>query len=571
MSDQKKPLLSEASTADAADRRSACAEFWDMSGMAVQLSLTRIARMLLTTIDAAFLGHLGTQQLAGVALSAMWQGVPSTLVQFTLQALTPLASQARGAKQNKLVGEWWQTSMLVAVIGCIPVMAVFWNVHYFVALTMDDEMTVEYSKRFSRVMMWTLLPQFLYVGATSYFSVLGVVTPATVCTCITVVCNIAFNQCFIYGFDYTKWNDPDNTGYFEGSPLATVVSSWLQLALFLTYCVLIKGYHVNAPLKPGEEVEGDPNAGKFWFGWNTKKSFGSERMRQFLALGVPTGLSSVVDWLSGAIAGSFSGWAGVQTAAGQNVLNGLFALTYSTVSGFSTATQIRLARYLGEGKPDEAKRILRIGGTSLLMGGIIVCGVVLIWHHKIWGVWTSDEVLKDNCDGALASFMAGVMSAYLRFTLTIVMCSLGPREAYINLVANNIASWVIYIPLAYVMPLKCSFCLDWGLSGFWWSDFCGEAFKVAVLTWGVSRVDWAEASRNARAAAGAMQSPKETEEQEARLFASTGAITSPAGNTNTGNVAIHSPGLLARNAQENLNSAGLGNMEMVIEEDGAKA
>jgi len=566
MSEQKKPLLGEASTADAAEARSACAEFWDMSGMAVQLSLTRIARMLLTTIDAAFLGHLGTQQLAGVALSAMWQGVPSTLVQFTLQALTPLASQARGAKSNKLVGEWWQTSMLVAVIGCVPVMAVFWNVHLFVGLTMDDEKTVEYARRFSRVMMWTLLPQFLYVGATSYFAVLGVVTPATVCTCITVACNILFNQCFIYGFDYTKWNDPNNEGYFEGSPLATVASSWLQLTLFLTYCVLIKGYHVNAPLKPGEDSTGDR---QFWFGWN-RKAFGWERMRQFLALGVPTGLSSVVDWLSGAIAGSFSGWAGVDVAAGQNVLNGLFALTYSTVSGFSTATQIRLARYLGEGKPDEAKRILRIGGTSLLSGGVIMCGIVFIWHHQLWGVWTSDEKLKNNCDGALASFMAGVMSAYLRFTLTVVMCSLGPKEASINLVANNIASWVIYIPLAYVMPLQCSFCLDWGLSGFWWSDFCGEAFKVAVLSWGVSRVDWKKASDAARAAAGAACSPKETEEQDVQRFTSTGAITSPVGNTNTGNVAIHSPGLLAHNAQENLNSAGLGNMEMVVEEDGAK-
>lgn len=75
-----------------------------------------------------------------------------------------------------------------------------------------------------------------------------------------------------------------------------------------------------------------------------------------MALGLPIGLSSVVDWASGAIAGSFSGWCGFQVAAAQNVLNGLFAISYSTVSGFSTATQIRLARYLGEGKPEAAKR-----------------------------------------------------------------------------------------------------------------------------------------------------------------------------------------------------------------------
>jgi MATE family multidrug resistance protein len=261
--------------------------------------------------------------------------------------------------------------------------------------------------------------------------------------------------------------------------------------------------------------------------------------------------------MSGAVAGSFSGWAGFQVAAGQNVLNGLFALTYSTVSGFSTATQIRLARYLGEGKPEAAKRILRIGAATLVCGGLIVCGSVFIFHHQVWGIWTDDELLKEDCDGALWSFMAGVMSAYIRFTLTIVMSSLGPKEARLNLVANNIASWLIYIPLAYIMPLKCDFCLGWGLPGFWWSDFYGEAFKVMVLTWGVSQVDWKQASRNVRKAQG-IESPKENETKELAAFTSAGgAMTSPTTNTNTGNIALHSPGLLTQKANENFASAGL--------------
>lgn len=248
------------------------------------------------------------------------------------------------------------------------------------------------------------------------------------------------------------------------------------------------------------------------------------------------------------------------------MLNGLFALTYSTVSGFSTATQIRLARYLGEGKPEAAQRILRIGSSTLVVGGVVMCAVVGIWHRSIWGLWTKEEDLKNKCDGALTSFMAGVMMAYVRFTLTIVMSSLGPKEASINLIANNIASWIIYIPLAYIMPLNCSFCLDMGLSGFWWSDFFGEAFKVVVLTWGVCRIDWYQASRDARKAAG-IESAEAIEKKELAAFTSAGAaVTSPGYNTNTGNVAIHSPGLLARNAAENLNSAGLGDIQMEVQE-----
>lgn len=270
-----------------------------------------------------------------------------------------------------------------------------------------------------------------------------------------------------------------------------------------------------------------------------------------MALGLPIGLSSVVDWASGAVAGSFSGWCGFQVAAGQNVLNGLFAISYSAVSGFSTATQIRLARYLGEGKPDSAKRILKIGSTTLLLGGVIVCGMVSVYHDSLWRIWTSDDALVSLCDSALIPFMAGVMMAYLRFTLTIVMSSLGPKEAYLNLWANNIASWVIYIPLAYVMPIVWNM----GISGFWWSDFAGESFKVMVLGWGVSRVDWVQASQDARRKAqGNKEELGECEKLEKDAFISMGAYQSPTVNTATGNMQMHSPGLLTRNAAENYNS-----------------
>jgi len=522
----KKPLLDGAD-----DMLPLGQEICQMTGTAIQLSSTRIVRMLLTTIDSAFLGHLGTAQLAGSALSGMWQGVPSTFVQFVLQALTTLAAQARGAGNNKLVGEWLQTALFLALIGSLPVMAVFWNVHWMVSITMKDPETIEYARLFSQTMMWSLPPQYIYVALTSYFSTIGVVLPATFCTCFTVCANIFFNWFFIYGYGSFK-------GFgFVGSPMATVTSSYLQLFLYTFYVVKIKGYHKD-----------------YWGGW-TKEAISPQRLKAFLALGVPTGLSSVVDWGAGAIAGSLSGLCGVDVAAGQNVLNSFFALTYSTVSGFSTATQIRLARYLGEGKPAAAKRILAIGSATLLMGGVLMCFFVSAFSSKIWGVWTNDPKLKALCDTSIVAFMAGLMMAYLRFTLTVVSVSLGPREAKINLAANNIASWVIYIPLAYLMPIKWGF----GLSGFWWSDFFGEAFKVAVLSWCVSNVDWEKASLEARAkAAGNGENPEECEKLEKEAFQSVAGYTTPAANANTSNVAIHSPNVMTRGAADAFEKRGEG-------------
>lgn len=259
----KKPLKEEATDAES-DRLPLGQELAQMSAMAVQLSSTRIVRILLTVIDAAFLGHLGTKQLAGVALSAMWQGVPATFVQFCLQAITTLAAQARGAGNKKLVGGWLQTALFIAILGCVPVMILFWNIHYLVGITMKDDDTVNFARIFSQTMMWSLLPQFIYVAVTAYFSTIGVVMPATVCTVITVLMNIIFNYVFIYG--YTIGGMTIGAWGFIGSPIATVTSSWLQLILFVTYCFGIKktssrvlgrmgqGKHILGPIQFVYEV-----------------------------------------------------------------------------------------------------------------------------------------------------------------------------------------------------------------------------------------------------------------------------------------------------------------------------
>ncbi|EOD12858.1 hypothetical protein EMIHUDRAFT_213069 [Emiliania huxleyi CCMP1516] len=298
--------------------------------------------------------------------------------------------------------------------------------------------------------------------------------PATFATCITVVANATFNYVFIYGY-----GSFEGLGFIGTGPvLCLAVTPPAALTVFTLYAVVIRGYHKD-----------------YWFGWSMQ-SISWGRLHTFLELGTPTALSAVVDSLSGAVAGSFAGLAGTSVAAAQNVCTGLFSLSYSTVSGFSTATQIRRAH--DSGKPESAKRILKLGSATLLLGGVVVCLVLGVAHNKVWQIWSSDPELIALCNSTLVAFMASVMTCYCRFLLAVVSVSLGPKEARVNLVANNIASWLIYIPLAYIMPIKWG----WGLPGFWWSDWSGEIFKVVVLSWSVSQVDWAQASREAQERAG---------------------------------------------------------------------
>ncbi|TMW62602.1 hypothetical protein Poli38472_005220 [Pythium oligandrum] len=459
-------------------------ELWELSSMALQFSLRQMVRQAMTLTDDAFQGHIGTKQLAGVALAAMWMGVPSTFIQFSIQAINTLCSQAYGAGNNKLVGIWLQTAILFAVVGAIPVMIWYMCVGHFISITMDDEETVYYGSQFAMVMAIGLIPQYIYGACSTYFASQGIIMPATICSALTMVLNIFFNQFFIYGAFGWK-----GLG-FIGSPLATVTSTCIQLTLFLLYTVVWKQYHKQ-----------------YWGGW-TKECLRKDRLQVFLSLAIPMGASSVVDWASATIAGAFSGFLGPNIAASQAVLGGVFGVTNSAVSGFSTSTQIRMSRYLGKGNAFAAKRVLYLGGSIVLGGAVVMLVLVTLLRHDIFKVWSSDPVIIGMCTDALVVFVVCILVAFVRFLLTAVLNALS--MAQINLWANNFASWCIYVPLSYVLPIT----LGWGLDGFWWADTFGEMFKVLILVWGVSRVNWNDAALRAQAAAEADGLDEDDAEQE---------------------------------------------------------
>ncbi|KAF0753659.1 hypothetical protein AaE_005633, partial [Aphanomyces astaci] len=172
-------------------------EAMELTSMAFQLSLRQVVRQVMTITDAAFQGHIGTKQLAGVTLAGVYMGVPSAFIQNAIPSISTLCSQAYGAGNNTLVGVWLQTCIVFSIVGTIPVMVYYMFVGHIIALTLDDPEAVGYGQKFAMVMSLALIPQYLYGCLTTYFAAQGVIMPATVCSGITVVLNIVFNQVFI--------------------------------------------------------------------------------------------------------------------------------------------------------------------------------------------------------------------------------------------------------------------------------------------------------------------------------------------------------------------------------------
>jgi hypothetical protein len=105
-------------------------EVWGEAGvllkLAVPVSATTVCRLAIFATDAAFVGQLGTTQMAAAALAQVCQSMSLVFIYGTAVALNTLCAQAVGAGNGHLAGLWLQLALvLLAAISAVVILAFF--------------------------------------------------------------------------------------------------------------------------------------------------------------------------------------------------------------------------------------------------------------------------------------------------------------------------------------------------------------------------------------------------------------------------------------------------------------
>ncbi|OQR83964.1 hypothetical protein ACHHYP_14069 [Achlya hypogyna] len=428
--------------------------------LAVQLSVNQMVRRVLLVTDTAYLGRLGTKELAGVALANLWINVPFNFVQYAVPAISILGSQAFGAEDYAAMGSWLQTSVVFALVSCVPVGLVHVFVGDLISLTMTDSATVAFGTEYGRILATALVPRYLYSCLSAYFATIDVVQASTVCSVVTMLLNIALNQLLIYGVG--TWRGLG----FAGSPWATVISSYVQLLLFASYTMLWKRYHVP-----------------YWGGWS-KACVSRLQLHTFLALALPMGASSAVDWSSLTVAGMVLATLSPEVSAANAVLFGLFGVAYACVSGFAAATQIFMSRAIGLGSMVAAKHALLHGTFLMTIVAAALIIVIAAAPAQILALWTRDVRVVDLCRSVLGPFLVSVALIFYRFLLSSSANAVELSRWGFH--CNNFGAWIVFVPLTYVAVINGG----WGLTGYWVANALGEVVKIVLLVWGLQQKNW---------------------------------------------------------------------------------
>lgn len=504
--DEKKPLLSSPfAVADGSTARlkphseppvDVRGEFATLASIALQVSLATFVRIGLYSVDYAFLGHLGTKELAAASLASVWTTVPLLTCWSGMSAIVTLSGQAWGAGNGKLAGVWLQMGLMLTNVVTIPLLLYYWFfVEYGMRVSTDDEDVIRLGVRFARIVAFSVWPNLTYVCLRLYFQALNIMLPTTIVGTLTMVVSIVGNYVFIYGF----YGLIPAMG-FDGSPLSTVVASWFQPIALAGYCMWYKKLHLRA-----------------WGGWDLSE-FTRDRMVIYARNSVPSSINSLVSNLASSTLALIAASLGSDIIAANAIVSGYWRLMWALFWGFGTGTQIRVSNLMGANRPEAAKVLAKLGFAATVIVVAILASITVAMRQDIYRLYTNDETLLATCLTILPIFVVAYIIESMEMVMASVLMAMG--QVHVTALTSTIATWCFELPVAYVFAIKLGF----GFKALWYSIWLMEVIKFSVYLVVLRRTDFAamarEAVRNMEAA-----SDEDDEEEEVKKAIADGGLS----------------------------------------------
>jgi len=450
---------------------------------AIPVTLATIARITIYSTDTAFLGHLGTDELAGSALASTLAQFLYTFIFAPAYGLNSLCSQAIGAGNPRLSGNWLQLSCVISIIAIIPTVVIFFNVKPILGIIDSNDDVLYYASLFGKYASLFLLPTVLYMAIRQYFQAMQIVLPATVVSWISVGINILLNSILIHGLHINtnsiniNWNGLG----FIGSPLATTCSITFQLLLFVSFTILYKRY----PCK------------KHMWGGFTMKSFKKDRIIEFFKVIGPMTIGDASESWGIQVVVLSTATLPSKDVASINVVYQVWGMLWSVFWGIGLATIVRSGKTIGAGDIIGLKRVIKL--SVILSTG--VCGVIGLLCYflrmNIAKVFTTDEEVLNLLDKALPILSLLFFTAGIGWPAIAVMEGMSRNTA--KAIVYSGTAWFLYVPLALYLalysPLKDKYS---PVIIIWFTALFNEIIRVILIYIVLYNTNWEKEAENAK-------------------------------------------------------------------------
>jgi len=462
-------------------RRSALAEFPRLGVLAAPIVLAQLSHMGMGVADAVMAGRLSATDLAGVTLGGNLYWPTMLLMSGIVMAVTPSVSQLNGAGRVGDAGAVVRQALWLALGGGLILMVLLWNAEPAYRALGVDERAIPLAVGYLRAASLGLVPLLAY-GALRYLAEgLSWTIPAMCISLSALPLKILLNWIFMTGWPAL------------GIPALGGVGCGWATTVVMIYSLAAMVAVVGASRLRASNVFRT-------FSWPHPAE-----IRKLLVVGVPIGLTLLVEVGLFSAVGLLVGRLGVETVAAHQIAFNVAGIAFMIPLALGMAATIRVGFHVGAGDRPAARVSASVAVATTIAWGLVMAGLMLAFRTPIVSLYTDNpEVIH------LAAALLAIGALFQVFDATQAT-TLGALRGYKATAAPMliaiVAYWFVGLPIGAglcfgfsgVAPLDAALASVFGdfdpigVQGLWW----GLVVGLSIAAFGL--VGWlGQVSRSSR-------------------------------------------------------------------------
>jgi multidrug resistance protein, MATE family len=422
--------------------------------LATPMALTQLGQIAMMATDLGFIGRLGNDAVAAAALAGTVYFVSFTIGMGLVSAVAPLAAQAFGAHQPRLVRRALRTGLWAALLISAPIMLFSLYGERILLALGQAPAAAQLAQQYLFGLVWGVTPALWFLAIRSFMGAVNRPEPALWITLVAIPANALLVYLLIYG----EWGLPRLALF--GAGLATTIvnfGTFLAGLWFATYRRPFRKYHV---------------LGHFW-------RFDTRLMRQLVVIGAPISVAFMLEYGLFSAAALLMGLISTTALAAHQVALQVTAILFMVPLGIGMAATVRVGQAVGR---KDAGAVKRAGLVAALLGIVLVAILTLT---VIVSRYAIAELFFGTAEstGAAVELAATLLLIGATFFIadgvqTIAAGSLrGMNDTRMPLLFAVISYWLIGFPAACVLGFQTGL----GAVGIWIGLSCGSAVYATLL------------------------------------------------------------------------------------------
>ena len=419
---------------------------------AFPILIAQLASIGMMVVDTAVLGHVSSLDLAAVAIGGgIHISVIFALVGI-LQAVAPVVAQLHGARRDDEVAGVLQQGFWLALLLSVPGILFLTHPGALLGVSNMDGAVEAKVRQYLALLAWSLPAALCYRTFYAFCNALG---KPRVLMGIGLL-SLALHAVLAWGLALQGW---------LGEPLGVVGCALSNILIGWLACLSGGAYLAFGPL--GARYRPFSNWQRpHWPMW-----------RELLRLGVPMGLSNLVEITSFTLISLFVASLGATVVAGHRIVANISALTYMLPLSLAIATMAAVGQAVGGRDWVRAHATIRVG--LWLAAGLSTLAGILLWlaAEPLVAAYTDDPAVRSVAIGlilyvAIYQFFDGLQ--------TVAGHALRAyRVTFVPMLVQTFCFWGVGLLGGAWLCFRWS--PPFGVAGFWLAAVGGLVLAAAML------------------------------------------------------------------------------------------